>query len=439
MKISPARLAAFEILTKIETEKAFSSILLPNYEQSLSLKDRSLCHEITLGVLRRQIYLDRIIEDFTVNKKLDSAVVIVLRIGLYQILFLDKVPAYSAINESVNLVQKAKKTSAKGLVNAVLRRATREKIDLKFSNEIEKLSVETSNPLWLIEKWIEQFGFDETEKLARANNEISKIAFRATSKISAENSDFIKNYEKSEFLENCYIAEKFSSELFKMAENGEIYVQDEASQMVAEIVDLRENDCFLDVCAAPGSKTTRIASRKENTNERNLLVAGDLYEHRVEFLKENCRRQSVEFVNIVRYDAEKSLPFAEESFDFVLLDAPCSGTGTIRHNPEIRYFLRENDFSDLASKQLKLLENASKLVKQGGNLIYSTCSLEQEENEKVVEKFTAENRKFVKTVPPLPEIFLTEENFARTFPHKNDTDGFFIALLKRKANTDGID
>src|SRR5688572_20299863 len=146
MKISPARVAAFEILTRIETERAFSSILLANYEQNLSLKDRALCHEITLGALRRQFYLDRIIEKFTKERKLDTAVRIALRIGLYQILFLDKIPAYSAINESVNLVQRAKKTSAKSLVNAILRRATREQIEIEFSDKIEKISIETSHP-----------------------------------------------------------------------------------------------------------------------------------------------------------------------------------------------------------------------------------------------------------------------------------------------------
>lgn len=430
MNISPARLAAFEILTKIETEKAFSSILLANYEQNLSLKDRSLCHEITLGVLRRQLYLDRIIEELTNGRKLDAAVKITLRIGLYQILFLDKIPAYSAINESVNLVNKAKKTSAKGLVNAILRRSTREKIELEFSDEIEKVSVETSHPRWLIEKWIEQFGFEETEKLARANNEISRIAFRPTAKISPDGLEIISKFEKSGFLENCFIAGRFDADLLRLAENSEIYIQDEASQIVAGSVKLEDGQIFLDVCAAPGSKTTQISNFKLNIS--NLLVAGDIHWNRVKILQENCRKQAVDFVNIVQYDAVKSLPFADESFDCVLLDAPCSGTGTIRHNPEIRYFLQKNDFEELSGKQLKLLENASKLVKPGGNLIYSTCSLEQEENEKVIERFLIENSEFSKIVPRVSEKILTPENFGRTFPQTDNSDGFFIAAMKRE-------
>ena len=431
MKISPARIAAFEILSKVATEKAFTSILLANYEQNLSLNDRALCHEITLGVLRRQLYLDRVIEKFTNARKLDSAVKIALRMGLYQILFLDKIPAYSAINESVNLVQRAKKSSAKSFVNAILRRATREKIELEFTDEIEKVSIETSQPRWLIEKWIEQFGFEETAKLARANNEISRVAFRPTAKISPENLKIVEEFERSDFVENCFIAGRFDDDLFRLAENGEIYVQDEASQAVAASVALKENEVFLDVCAAPGSKATCIASRSPKSNQ-NLFVAGDLHWHRVTTLRENCRRQAVDSVNIVRYDAEKSLPFANESFDWILLDAPCSGTGTIRHNPEIRYFLKKNDFRELSGKQLKLLENASKLVKQGGFLIYSTCSLEREENEKVIENFLIENTEFRKTVPRVSEKLLTEDNFGRTFPQTHNSDGFFIAAMRRE-------
>ncbi len=438
MKISPARVAAFEILTKIETEKAFSSILLSAYEQNLSLKDRALCHEITLGVLRKQIFLDRIIENFTKKGKLDTAVKIALRIGLYQILFLDKIPDYSAINESVNLVQKAKKTSAKNLVNAVLRRATREKIEFSYIDEIEKLSVETSHPCWLIEKWIAQFGIEETEKLARANNEISRIAFRPTAKTSPETFEFLTKFGKSEFVEDCFIAERFDTDLLNLAESGEIYVQDEASQIVANCIELKENQKFLDVCAAPGSKTTLVGSKFKVQNPKSkiqnpkLIVAGDLYAHRVKTLLENCRRQEIDFVNIVRYDAVKSLPFAVESFDWVLLDAPCSGTGTIRHNPEIRYFLQKKDFSELSDKQLKLLKNASNLVKPGGTLIYSTCSLEREENETVIENFLFENSEFGKISPHLNEQLLTAENFGRTFPQIHNSDGFFIAAIRRK-------
>lgn len=427
MKISPARIAAFEILLRIEKERAFSSVLLPQYEAGLSPQDRGLCHALTLGVLRKQIGLDRAIAAFSKGKKLDPAVRIALRIGLYQMLFLDKVPDYSAINESVNLVQYAKKTSAKGFVNAVLRRATRESIDLEFVDEVEKISVESSHPRWLLEKWIGEFGTEDAFSLAAANNEIGRSAFRITAKGRAAAHLAFNEFQKSEFVDGCYFGGE--SDLKELSESGDIYFQDEASQMVAQAVGLTEGDKFLDVCAAPGSKTTMVADIAFHAN--NLLAAGDLHQGRVNFLRENCANQGVENVNIVQYDAAKALPFANETFDIILLDVPCSGTGTIRHNPEIRYSLRSDDFTGLAKKQLEILENASKLVKPDGRLVYSTCSLEVEENEDICGAFLAMNGEFGILKPDIADRFITSDGFARTFPHRDSMDGFFLAVLKR--------
>ena len=434
-------MAAFEILLKVEKEKSFSSVLLPLYEENLGEKDRALCHEITLGVLRRQIYLDRIIENLSnkIIENLDAAVLISLRLGLYQLIFLDKIPAYSAINDGVNLVKRAGKTSASGFVNAILRRASREKnFEFEFSDETEKIAVETSHPRWLIEKWSVYFGFEEAEKLARANNEAADLTFRFTLKTGAETPENLNRraaetpnfIEKSDLLENCFRVRRMDSDLQDLAEKGEIYFQDEASQMVAVAVDLKADDSFFDVCAAPGSKTTLVGS-KFKVQGSKLFVAGDLYFQRVRLLEKNCLNQGVDFAQILQYNAETSLPFADEVFDAVLIDAPCTGTGTIRHNPEIRYFLRKEDFSLLSGKQLAVLQNASKLVKVGGRLIYSTCSLEPEENEAVIENFLAENKDFRKTEPSVPKRFITQENFARTFPPRDGMDGFFIASLRR--------
>ncbi|MGI8466907.1 MAG: 16S rRNA (cytosine(967)-C(5))-methyltransferase RsmB [Pyrinomonadaceae bacterium] len=420
MNISPARRAAFEILSKIETEKAFSSYLLPIYEEKLEANDRALCHELTLGVLRKQIYLDRIIEQLSNGKKLDSAVKIILRIGLYQLIFLDKIPAHAAINDSVNLVQRAKKTSAKGFVNAILRKFTREEIVLDFADEIEKISVETSHPRWLIEKWIRQFGFAETAKLAGANNETPELDFRFT----ARTTEAVKKSLRRETVEN----EK--NYLRELAANGKIYFQDKASQMVAEAVDLKQNESFLDVCCAPASKFSLI-NYLVGGESRKLFVGGDLYLRRLDVARKNCERVGAKNYQIAAYDALDNLPFADESFDVILLDAPCSGTGTIRHNPEIRYFLGEKDFGELSAKQLRILENASKVLRRGGRLVYSTCSLEPEENEWIVEKFLGDDKDFRKAQIKLPQQFLTIDGDARTFPPRDETDGFFIAVLEK--------
>lgn len=415
MKISPARMASFEILTRMESEKAFSSALLPVFEETLSKIDRALCHELTLGTLRNQIYLDQIIKNF-VTKKLDLEVRIALRLAIYQLYFLDRIPAYSAINESVNLVQIAKKTSAKGLVNAVLRKISQKKIALEFADQIEKISVENSHPRWLIEKWIEQFGIEETEKLAIANNQTPEMEFRWTAKTT----DAIKESVNREDVENR------GGFLRDLAENGKIYFQDKASQMVAEVVELQQNERFMDMCCAPASKLSMIATQNQ---ERNVF-GGDFYFQRLRIAKKTCQNQGLKNVQLLQYDAENELPFADSSFDVVLVDAPCSGTGTIRHNPEIRYFLQPHDFAELSSKQLKILINASKLIKQGGRLIYSTCSLEVEENEQVIERFLRENPNFEIVKPNLSEEFLTEKGCARIFPQRDKMDGFFIAILK---------
>ena len=186
---------------------------------------------------------------------------------------------------------------------------------------------------------------------------------------------------------------------------------------------------FLDVCASPGGKTGLIAQRFASS--ATLVGAGDLYWPRVEYLRDNCARQGVEFVNVIQYEATDALPFADETFDVILVDAPCSGTGTIRHNPEIRYFLKPEDFVELSIKQLNILTNASKVLKRGGSLIYSTCSLEKEENELVARRFLSENSSFSITDSNVAEKFRTDDGFARTCLHRDGMDGFFIAEFRR--------
>jgi 16S rRNA (cytosine967-C5)-methyltransferase len=217
--------------------------------------------------------------------------------------------------------------------------------------------------------------------------------------------------------------------LRELADVGEIYFQDEASQLVARIAATDFGMRFLDVCAAPGGKTTLVASAIQP--EGKLLVAGDVHSSRAKLLKATCIRQGASFVSAVQYDAEFELPFADASFDTVLVDAPCSGTGTIRHNPEIRYFLEPGDFAELANKQRRILNNASKLVRPGGRLIYSTCSIQTEENEVVCHEFLDRTAKFAKVRPEVPDALLTGDDFARTFPHRDRTDGFFIAEFRR--------
>jgi 16S rRNA (cytosine967-C5)-methyltransferase len=428
MKISPSRAAAFDILMRIEKERAFSSVLLPLAEASLSPADRALCHELVLGSLRKQIYLDRLISARAPGRKLDPAVLVALRLALYQIKFLDRIPHHSAINESVELVQRAKKSSAKAFVNGVLRGLLRENTEPVYADDLDRLSVETSHPIWLLNRWIKQFGREWAIDIAAANDQQPSVSFRLLSSDPDLAAGVGEWSTPSEYVAGCYIARGPDRRSVELSAEGKIYLQDEASQLVASTIDLDSGDRFLDVCASPGGKTGLVA----RNNPHATVIAGDVTGPRIELLKQNCERQKVKIEGIVRYDAVRSLPFETGSFDQVLVDAPCSGTGTIRHNPEIRYFLNEDDLAAYADKQLAILVSASEMVRPGGSITYSTCSLEFEENEGVAGRFLDQNRDFEVRACDLSKRFITNEGFARTWPHRDNMDGFFIASFRRR-------
>lgn len=432
MPISPARTAAFDVLSKIESSRAYSSILLPAATEKLQQIDRALCYEITFGVLRRRIYLDRVTDFFSEGRKLDPEVRTAIRIGLYQLFFLDRVPVHSAVHESVDLAGRAGKKSAKGFVNAILRRAAKGKPPFQFSDEREQISVETSHPRWLIERWESEFGIETAQKIAAANNQAGPTAFRFTARAFPDSPkpDWLWNAAASDDVKGCFFAGRINREMLEYEARGEIYFQDEASQLVANSVNLLPGQRFLDACAAPGGKITSIAARYPGS--KNLLIAGELRTGRVNFLAKNCETQGADAVKIVQFDAERQFPFADGAFDAVLVDAPCSGTGTIRRNPEIRYFLQPGDFEELPSKQLRILNSASQMVRHGGRLIYSTCSLEPEENERVCRSFLQLRSCFGSVPPDIPERFLTPEGFGRTWPYRDQMDGFFVAVFHRR-------
>src|SRR6266851_1174159 len=406
MRPSPARSAAFEILRRVELEDAYAATLLAGLDEQLRADDRALCHELVLGVLRRRLWLDNTLQHFASRRveNLDLPVKIALRIGLYQLRFLTRIPPSAAVNESVNLVRTAGVKSAGGFVNAVLRRATREP-DFDpardVADPVEKLAIEFSHPQWLIQRWVESLGFDEAAALARANNEAAPVAFRLTMKaLKTEKTprQIIAELEASGAqVANSRVAPGAwrvisrgtarDSEhanavaiLRKLARDGLIYFQDEASQLVAHSLGAKAGDRVLDVSAAPGSKTTHIAELQPQA----MIVAGDLHEHRVRTLRDLATTQGADIIQLIVHDATIDLPFADALFDRVLADAPCSGTGTLRHNPEIRWRLKPDDIAELASKQKRILANAAAMVRRGGLLLYSTCALELDEDEAVV-------------------------------------------------------
>ncbi len=461
MKVSPARRAAFEMLQRVEQEGAYSSALLAAADESLSSKDRRLCRELVLGILRNRLWLDRAIEHFSSRKieKLDLAVTLALRLGLYQLRFLTRIPQSAAVNESVNLVRFSRLKSATSFANAVLRQAIREpNYDpaTGIENNFERLAVETSHPQWLIERWAAQFGGERVASFARANNQPAPLAFRFTAQtfrdpnhspeklieeLKAAGADVIESNvapggwrvrQGARARENTGLVpgepDSGMEGLQKFSEQGMIYFQDEASQLVAHCVAARAGDRVLDVCAAPGSKSTLMAALAPHSS----VVAGDLYEQRTRLIQEFARQQGASNICVVQYDATSELPFPKDSFDRVLVDAPCSGTGTLRQNPEIRWRLDESDILELAARQKLIMQNAANVVRPGGRIIYSTCSVEIDENEGVISEFLKDSPQFEQVALEVPKRFLTPNGSARTWPQDDDVEGFFVTTLQRR-------
>lgn len=436
-------------------EDAYASSLLVAMAEELRPDDRALCHELVLGVLRRRLWLDTALQHFANRRieSLDLPVRVSLRMGLYQLRFLGRIPPSAAVNESVNLVRTARVRSAAGFINAILRRATREPDydpATDVADPLEKLAIETSHPQWLIQRWVESFGFDEAAALARANNEAAPVAFRLTSKAlktKSSSEQIIGELEAAGAEVSPSLvapdAWRVSSHgtardseranagavLRRLSRDGFIYFQDEASQLVAHLLGVRAGERVLDVSAAPGSKTTQIAALQPQAT----IVAGDLYEHRVRTLRELAKIQAADFIQLVVHDATVGLPFADALFDRVLVDAPCSGTGTLRHNPEIRWRLKPVDIAELASKQKRILANAAPMVCRGGLILYSTCAAEPDENEAVVRDFIKSHPAFHPAPLAASPDLLTDTGAIRTWPHRHDVDGFFIMAFRRRA------
>ena len=346
--LSPARQVAFDILHKVHSG-GYASDLLLKHSAALDPRDAGLASEIVFGCLRYQAQLDHVIGRLT-KGSLDSEVRIALRMGIYQLRYLERVPPHAAVSESVELVKRAKKSSATGLVNAVLRKVDRQPIAWP------DWSVELSTPDWLLEKWERAFGAETTEAIAR---------------------EFLKPPE-------TYTATTGRT-------------QDIGAQSIVPLLDLRKGQTFLDLCAAPGNKTAQAIEYGVDA------VACDLHWHRLRQLAGlDCRR--------VVLDATQPLPFRAK-FDRILVDAPCSGTGTLGRNPEIKWRLQPSDLVDLHRKQVSMLRNAIEHLKPGGRLVYSTCSLEEEENRLVLEAV----RKKWQVVERLPG--------------RDEGDGFFVAVL----------
>jgi 16S rRNA (cytosine967-C5)-methyltransferase len=460
--VAPSRVAAFDILWRVATEDAFASNLLasPRYDR-LSREDHALAQELSLGVLRWQIQLDFLIERYARRSiaRLDPEVVVALRLGLYQLKFLSRIPPHAAINESVNLVKQRGKKSAAPLVNAALRAAQREEglnlnqaINASFEGPIERLSVETAHPVWLLRRWVERYGEEDARETALSGASPPRAAFRFNTRRAGESqtrewlAEHNVSIRKSELAPGAAVIESGSlSPQSEPVREGWIYLQDEASQLVAHLAAIRSNPLrsqisnlrFLDACAAPGGKTTLMSSL---IPADSLVVAGDLRLHRLRAMKEQDERLGFDNIHLAQLDASAPLPFdQEEGFDVILLDAPCSGLGTLQRHPEIKLRMTEDRIAQLAQLQKRLISNAARHLRVGGLLVYSVCSTEPEEGEEVVAWFRQNNPEFrdmtrerLVEIGLDPSRLLTPSFGARTFTRRHGSESFFFCVLWKR-------
>jgi 16S rRNA (cytosine967-C5)-methyltransferase len=461
--VTAARRGAFDLLRQVESEGAYAGPLLASDRFArLSREDHALLQELTLGVLRWQAQLDHLILRYARRPlaRLDPEVKIALRLGIYQLRFLERIPAHAALNESVNLVRATGRQSAAPFVNAVLRAAQREASEPILSLleadrvPLERLAIETSHPIWLLARWSSRFGLDQAREMALADNEPAPVAFRFNPARGpeAESRVWLEEHgiavRPSELAPGAVVIERGALPASAdPVRDGRLYLQDEASQLVAHLASGEAGPDAggrvpvraLDLCAAPGSKTTLLAAQLK---PGSVVIAGDLHLHRLRLLRQIAARLGIDSIRAVQLDGTRELPFAV-GFDRLLLDAPCTGLGTLQRHPEIRWRASEEKLAELAALQRRLIAGADPQVRPGGLLTYAVCSTEPEEGEEVIAWFRAGHpayrdvtRERLIELGLDPSPFLTSTHGGRTFTHRHRSESFFFcALWKRQGRS----
>jgi 16S rRNA (cytosine967-C5)-methyltransferase len=453
--ISPARKIAYEVLRRVEAEGAYASDLLyAELSARVKAEDAGLATELVMGVLRWRRLLDFLLERQLKKPlaRLDLAVAIALRIGLYQLRFLERIPARAAVNESVELVKSARKTSAATLVNAVLRRASNEarvpaaKFVPQDTTHADRVGILHSHPTWMVGRWLKRLGEEQTIALLDANNRAPRLSC-ALHDVTRREEIFVAlrnaglRIELGNILQSSFAVSGGSPTRTESFRAGAISIQDEASQTVPLLLDTQSGDRVLDLCAAPGGKTPPLVRA---AGAKGIVVAADRHAHRLRAMREQFKRLGLTDVRLVELDAASTLPFGT-LFQRILVDAPCSGTGTLARHPEIRWRLTPEQLAVFHALQTSLLRSALQQLAPGGRLVYSTCSMEPEENEQVVEEALRSTSGFRrdtgseiarglsgKLVPGcIPESLFDRDGYFRTTPSAQETDGFFAAVINK--------
>lgn len=437
-----ARELAFKTLYDIERNKNYSNISINKNFKNINISDqeKGLATELIYGIIENKYYLNYIIDKLSKikSKKMSTYVKISLWLGIYQILFLDSIKEHAAVNESVSLIKKYDKKSS-GFVNAILRNVLRNKetiMDIDKDNIVDFLSIKYSYNPWIIQKWINVFGEDFTQDLLDSNSEKPNLYIRTnTTKISRD--ELIEKLKSQGIIcskvngidEAIMVQNLKNIDNNKLFKDGFFTVQDISSMLVGKVTNPKDGSLVLDMCSAPGGKATHLAALMNNSGQ---VVARDVFEHKLKLINNTVKRLGLKNVEVENFDALKIDENSIGKFDYVVSDVPCSGMGIIKRKPEIK-FKKEEELKDLPVIQSEILNNASKYVKAGGVLIYSTCTIHDEENIDIVNEFLKNNENF--ELVPIDEVKIDLDNqdkgYIKIYPNIHGMDGFFIAKLKR--------
>ncbi len=439
-----------EVLYKIEAKNAYSRIALDSAlsTHELSKEDRALVTELVYGVIRHLNTLDWILNTYSFRRKIEELspyVRNILRLAAYQLIYLDRIPAYAAINEAVEMSKEFEHSGVVSLVNALLHAVNDTGKDIIYPDPEKNLSfylsIKYSHPQWLITRWLSRFGEKETIQLCEVNNQAPALSIR-TNTLKTTRQELIHILEKEDLKVEVSsvspaalkIRDFVSLTQLESFKKGLFTIQGESSQLISYILAPQPGENVLDACAAPGGKTTHVAELMKNTGS---IVALDIRKTRLEMIKENCKRLGVTNANVELLDVTQAGSVYSKKFDRCLVDAPCSSIGIIQSQPEVRW---NRDYRETLVKmpqlQSAILEGASQCVKPKGVLVYSVCSLEPEEGEKVIDKFLRERPLFrlesVKQCLPVSDEELVDENgFLKIYPHRHHMDGMFACRMVR--------
>jgi 16S rRNA (cytosine967-C5)-methyltransferase len=435
---------ALDVLVDIEKKRAYSHLSLHHTIETnkLSPQDVALLTELVYGTIQRRDTLDYYLQPF-IKGKIEHWVRMLLRMSLYQMIYLDRIPDRAVLFEAVEIAKRRGHRGIASLVNGVLRSIQRQGVRSfdEVKDDLERLAVATSHPLWLVRRWVEQFGWDETKRMCETNNLPPEQTARVnTTRATVEEVIARLKQEDIDAVPSSVVPEGIKMTNGNAAKTnvfheGLITIQDESSMLVAYALSPNETDVVLDCCAAPGGKTTHIAERM---NGRGRVVALDIHDHKVNLIEQQAKRLHLSNIEAKQLDSRQAYTqFHDETFDRILVDAPCSGLGVIRRKPEIKYAKNETDVAQLADIQLDILRAVAPLLKRGGTLVYSTCTVDREENEQVIAKFLHEHPQYERDetlASRLPSSVApyVHDGMLQLLPHYVCSDGFFIATLKRK-------